>query len=281
VYSWWWWRVGPSCSWLSLLYETSARRPRTWAGWGAQGMIVTDAQRASAHTAELPQTAPALHFGYSTRRMKNHAAATAGPCTVRRLVGSERKAAASAQSGRQKGEAPGLPLHPRSRTVVYQRRAQRKTAAKSSAHAHTVPPRPPTTAAAAKKRADSHVLPPVMQRGRHRRWRPQQSTRARRLLSRAATAAAGDDCGGTHTCGCTRLLSRRRTGHSPKAVAPGAGTTPTDGQQIESAPSSSVSSRRCAAPPLCHCEDDRKGARKASPRPFSTVSQVARPRRTP
>jgi len=36
-----------------------------------------------------------------------------------------------------------------------------------------------------------------------------------------------------------------------------------------------------AAPPLCHCVEVRRGARKAPPRPFSTVSQVARPRRTP
>jgi len=147
--------------------------------------------------------------------------------------------AACAQSDRQKGEAPRLPPHPRPRTVVYQRRAQRTTAAKSSARADTVPPRPLTTTAAAKKRADTHVLHPVMQRGRQRRWRPLQSTRARRLLSRAATAAAGKDEGRTHARGCTRLLSLRRPGHGPGAVAPGAATPPTNGPQTESTPNAS------------------------------------------
>jgi len=214
-------------------------------------MIVTDAQRASAHSAELPQTAPALLFWDRTRLEKTHAAATAGPRTVRRLVGGERKAAACAQSGRQKGDAPRLSPHPRPITVVYQRRAQRKTAAKSSAHAHTVPPRPPTTTAAAKKRADTHVRPPVLQRGRQRRWRPLQSNRARRLLFLAATAAAGEDSGRTRARGCTRLLSRRQTGHGPGAVAPGAATPLTIGPQTESAPNASDRSRRsCSATTL-------------------------------
>ena len=120
-----------------------------------------------------------------------------------------------------------------------------------------------------------------MQRGRQRQRRPLQSTRARRLLSRAATAAAGDDGGRTHARGCTMLLSRRRTGHGPGAVAPGAATPPTNGPQTESAPNASDRSRRCAAPPPCHCLDDDRGARRAPPRPFSTVSQVAQPHRTP
>jgi len=120
-----------------------------------------------------------------------------------------------------------------------------------------------------------------MQRGRQRQRRPLQSTLARRLLSCAATATAGDDGGRTHARGCTLLLFRRRTGHGPGAVAPGAATPPTNGPQTESVPNASVRSRRCAAPPLCHCVDDDRGARKASPRPFSTVSQVARPHRTP
>jgi len=111
--------------------------------------------------------------------------------------------------------------------------------------------------------------------------RPQQSTRARRLLRRAATAAAGDDGGRTHASGCTLLLSRRLTGHGPAAVAPGATTPPTNGPQTESDSNASDRSRRCAVPPPCHCVDDHRGARKAPPQHFSTVSQVARSHRTP
>jgi len=57
-----WCRLSPSCPFWSLWSGLSARRPRIRTGWSAQKMIVADAQRASAHTVELPQTTPALRF---------------------------------------------------------------------------------------------------------------------------------------------------------------------------------------------------------------------------
>ena len=177
-------------------------------------------------------------------------------------------------------------MQPASRRTLVQERSctsgghRERTAAKSSTHAHTVPPRPPTTTAAAKKLVNTHVRPPVMQRGRQRRRRPLQSTRARRLLSRAATAAAGEDGGRRHARGCTRLLSRRRPGHGAGADAPGAATPPTNGPQTGSAANAAVPDDPAATPP-CHCVKDHRGARKLPARLFSTVSQVARPRRRP
>jgi len=138
---------------------------------------------------------------------------------------------ACAQGGRQRGGAAHLPPQPLPASVVYQRQAQRTDSPQDSAHAQTVPPRPPKTTAAARKSRNTHDLPPVMQCGRQRRWRPLRSTRARRLLSRAVTAAAGDDGGRRNACGCAQLLSRRKTGHSAGANAPGAATSPTNGPQ--------------------------------------------------
>jgi len=65
------------------------------------------------------------------------------------------------------------------------------------------------------------------------------------------------------------------------ADAPGTATPPTNGPQTESPPNADDLTRRCAAQPPCDCVGDHRGARKAPPRPFSTVSQVARPHRTP
>jgi len=127
---------------------------------------------------------------------------------------------------------------------VYQRREQRKTAVKSSANAHTVPLRQSTTVAAAKKRTNTHVGSSVIQRGLQWKGRPLQSTRARRLLSRAATAAAGNACVCTYARVCTRLFSRRRTGHGAGAGAPGAATPPTNGPQTESFPNAAAHPRR-------------------------------------
>jgi len=196
------------------------------------------------------------------------------------LLGSEKKAAACAQSGRHRGEAARLPPQPRPRTVVCQRWHREETTAKRSALAQTVPPRPPNTTAVAQKRGNTHVLPPVMQCGRQRRWRPLQSTRARRLHSRVVTAAAGDDGGRRHARGCARHLSRRKTGHGAGANAPGSATPPTNGPKNRSAANATVPDDP-AAPPPYHCVDDLTGARKPPARPFSTVSQVARPLRTP
>ena len=123
---------------------------------------------------------------------------------------------------------------PTSRHSLFQHRSctsgrhREQTAPKSRAHAQTVPPRPPKTTAAARKSGNTHDLHPVMQCGPQGRWRPLRSTRARSLLSRAVTAAAGDDGGRRNACGCARLLSRRKTGHSAGANAPGAATSPTN-----------------------------------------------------
>jgi len=154
-----------------------------------------------------------------------------------------------------------------------------KIAAKTSTHAHTVPPGPPTTTAAAKTRTTTHVRPPVRQRGRHRSRRPLQSTRARRLLARAATAAAGDDGGRRHVRGCAWLLSRLRTGHGTGADASNAASPP-NGPKVGSTLNTTAPDDP-AAPPPSHCAGGHRGAGKPPARPFSTVSQVARLRRTP
>ena len=143
-----------------------------------------------------------------------------------------------------------------------------------------MPSRPPTNSAAAKKRSSTHVRPRAKQRGLQRRRRPLQSTRARRRLSRSATAAADGDGCGRHARGCTRLLSRRRPGHGAGADAPGAATPPTNGPQTGSAANASVPDDPAASPP-CHSVGDHRGARKPPARPFSTVSQMARPLHTP
>jgi len=115
------------------------------------------------------------------------------------------------------------------RTLVPERSStngghREKTAAKSSAHAHTVPPRPPTTTTAAKKRANTHVCPPVMQRG-SQRGRRLLRTRAhdvsspalqRRPLATLAATGTHVDANGS-SLGAERVTAPRPT---PPALQP-------------------------------------------------------------
>jgi len=111
--------------------------------------------------------------------------------------------------------------------------------------------------AAATKHARTTSPLPRCNGGRWRRWRPHARTRMH-------TAPLSAPNGSRPRGGCPRRCDPARKWSTNRVY-----------------PQRKRPSRRSAAPPPCHCVDDHRGARTAPPRPFSKVSQVARPRRTP
>ena len=185
---------------IALIGDNRRRRP---ACVGTNGRTAAVRAGAPFGRADAARDEPCCRNGRSLHSPTPSPPAANRPLRSTVLVGSKRKAAACAQSGRQRGDAARLPPQPRPRTVMCQRQAQRRdgrqerrarangatSAAKEhggreKARKHARPPfrdatRPPTKMAAATKHARTTSPLPRCSGGRWRRWRPQARTRMR------------------------------------------------------------------------------------------------------